>query len=235
MCGITLIFNTDLKPVPAALIKRMNHAIAHRGPDDNGIFIHDGIGLGHVRLSIVDIKGGAQPMHSNDARHTIVFNGEIYNYQELRESLQKAGVQFKTKSDTEVVLALFIQKGRDCLPLLRGMFSFIIYDNVAKSLFIARDRLGIKPLLYHWDGQSLIAGSEIKAIFASTLVEPVINKESIKSHFKYQFSISPNTMFENILELPPGHFAELKMNGNLNIKKYWDLEFPEDNEYETDD
>ncbi|MDH3325214.1 MAG: asparagine synthase (glutamine-hydrolyzing) [Gammaproteobacteria bacterium] len=235
MCGITLIFNTDFKPVSSALINRMNHAIAHRGPDDNGVFIGKGIGLGHVRLSIVDIDGGIQPMQSVDNRHTIIFNGEIYNYQQLRESLQKDGVQFQTQSDTEVVLALFRIKGKDCLPLLRGMFSFIIYDSVAKTVFIARDRLGIKPLFYHWDGNTLLAGSEIKALFASTLVEPKINKESIKSHFKYQFSISPNTMFEQVYELPPGHFAEATSNGRFNVKEYWDLEFPEDNEYETDD
>ena len=235
MCGISLIFNTDLKPVSSRLINQMNRSIAHRGPDDSGIFIDEGIGLGHVRLSIVDVNGGIQPMHSIDMRYSIVFNGEIYNYQQLRDTLVKQGVQFQTHSDTEVVLALFRQKGKDCLSMLRGMFSFFIYDSTAKSLFIARDRLGIKPLFYHWNGATLIAGSEIKALFASSLVEPVINKESIKSHFRYQFSISPNTMFDNVFELPPGNFAELNANGSLNIKEYWDLEFPEDNEYETDD
>jgi len=235
MCGISLIFNTDLKPVSTTRIQRMNRAIAHRGPDDTGVFINPGIGLGHVRLSIVDVRNGSQPMHSIDGRYTIVFNGEIYNYQQLRETMIKDGLNFQSNSDTEVVLVLFQQKGPKCLTLLRGMFSFVIYDSLSKSLFIARDRLGIKPLFYHWNGNTIVAGSETKALFASGLVEPKINTESIKAHFKYQFSISPNTMFENIFELPPGNFAELSANGDLKIKEYWDLEFPEDNEYETDD
>jgi len=235
MCGITLIFNTDLKPVSAAVINRMNRSINHRGPDDCGVFTDAGAGLGHVRLSIVDIKGGAQPMHSEDGRHCIIFNGEIYNYKDLRESLQKDGVHFQGHSDTEVILALFRKRGSECLSLLRGMFSFIIYDKIAQSIFIARDRLGIKPLFYHYNEKTLVAASEIKAIFASGLVEPELNRESIRAHFRYQFSICPNTMFHHIFELPPGYFAEISEGSNLKITKYWDLEFPEDNEYETDD
>lgn len=235
MCGISLIFNTDLKPVNPIQIQQMNQSIAHRGPDQQGMHNEQGIGLGHVRLSIVDIKGGSQPMHSADERYVIVYNGEIYNYEEIRQSLIKAGFQFNTRSDTEVILALFQHKGKDCVSDLRGMFSFAIYDKVAKTLFVARDRLGIKPLFYHWDGNSLIAASEMKALFASNMVEPVINKASIRAHFKYQFSISPNTMFEDIYELPPGHYAETGHNQPFKITQYWDLEFPEDNEYETDD
>jgi len=235
MCGISLIFHCDLQPVDSMLIRRMNHAINHRGPDETGVFIDEGVGLGHVRLSIVDIKSGMQPMQTVDGRYTIIYNGEIYNYQLLRRGLQKDGFQFQSESDTEVILALYIQKGKSCLSDLRGMFSFVIYDNQAKSLFLARDRLGIKPLYYQWDGNTLIAASEIKALFASTLVEPKINRESIKSHFNYQFSITPNTMFENVFEIPPGNYAEISSDANLSIKQYWDLEFPEDNEYETDD
>lgn len=235
MCGISLIFHTDNQPVSDHLIMRMNKAIKHRGPDDDGIYRDNGIGLGHVRLSIVDIKGGHQPMHSNDQRYVIIFNGEIYNYQSLSEELKKNGVVFSSNSDTEVVLALYQSLGKNCLDKLRGMFSFVIYDKHARSIFIARDRLGIKPLFYHWDGNTLVAGSEIKALFASTLVEPKLNIASIQSHFKYQFSISPNTLFENIFELPPGYYAEINTDKKFKITRYWDLDFPDKNEYETDD
>ena len=235
MCGIAMIFHTDGKPVQKQSIVQMRKCLTHRGPDEFGEFISNNLGLAHTRLSIVDINSGAQPMHSSCERYCIIFNGEIYNYLELRENLQNQGANFRTKSDTEVILELYRRYGKGCLKKLRGMFSFAIYDNLKQLLFIGRDRLGIKPLYYYWDNKSLIAASEIKSILASNLVETSLNKNSIQNHFHYQFSICPHTTFNDIYELPPGHFAEVTQDQQLNIKQYWDLEFPEDNEYETDD
>ena len=235
MCGIAMIFHTDGKPVEKQRVIHMRKSLTHRGPDHFGEFISNNIGLAHTRLSIVDINSGAQPMHSSDDRFCIVFNGEIYNYLSLRDELQKNGVIFRTKSDTEVIIELFRVYGKDCLNKLRGMFSFAIYDKQSRRLFIARDRLGIKPLYYHWDGRSFLAASEIKGIFASGLVESSLNRDTIRNHFHYQFSISPHTAFNNILELPPGYFLEVDSDSRLTLNQYWDLEFPEDNEYETDD
>jgi len=235
MCGITFIFNTDHSPVKKSCIIRMTNSIKFRGPDDTGFNHMHNVSLGHTRLSIVDIKAGSQPMRSNDNRYSIVFNGEIYNYQSLRKELVKNNYVFKTHSDTEVILALYIVFGKACVEKLDGMFSFIIFDKTHQSAFIVRDRLGIKPLYYSWDGKTLVAASEIKAIFASGLIEPKLNHQSIQHYFNYQFSISPNTCFENIYELPPGCFIDVGVNQPFSISTYWDLEFPEDNQYESTD
>jgi len=233
MCGINIIFHNDQQPVSSDVLEQMNHALHHRGPDGQGVKIINHMGLGHTRLSIVDIKGGAQPLVSPDGRYSITFNGEIYNYKALRKQLQTAGFEFKTKTDTEVILHLFRQLGQACLSQLRGMFVFAIVDRATGSLFIARDRLGIKPLCYHWNGQALIAGSEIKSIFASGYVQPEFNLCSVRNFFNYQFSVTPNTVFKDILELPPGHYMEISQGGEPRLTEYWDLQFPEDEAYES--
>ncbi len=228
MCGITLIYNTDKQTIDADALKRMTHTLAHRGPDGDGIFIKDFAGLGHTRLSIVDINSGAQPMQSHDGRYVISYNGEIYNYLELRQDLIHDNYIFNNNSDTEVILALYQRHGAKCVEQLRGMFSFAILDTHSNALFIARDRLGIKPLFYHWNGTTLFAASEIKAIFASHKVTPVFNKQSIRNHFLYQFSVAPYTLFEDILELEPGHTMSIMPGGQPDIQQYWDLHFPEE-------
>ena len=235
MCGIAMIFHTDEKPVQKEIVSKMGKALNHRGPDAAGTFVNQNIGLAHTRLSIVDIKSGAQPMHSCDGQFTIIFNGEIYNFELLRKQLISNGAQFSTHSDTEVIIELYRLHGKDCVNKLRGMFSFAIFNKHSRELFVARDRLGIKPLYYYWDGTSFLGASEMKAILASGLVTPSLNKQTIQNHFRYQFSICPHTAFENILELPPGHFAVISPNSELRISQYWDLEFPEDGHYETDD
>jgi len=228
MCGITLIYHTDKKPVNADCLDRMTQTLVHRGPDGNGTYINDYAGLGHTRLSIVDVATGAQPMHSSDKRYVITYNGELYNFAELRQNLLEDNYTFNTHCDTEVILALYQKFGEKCVEQLRGMFSFAIIDTQTNALFIARDRLGIKPLFYHWDGNTLLAASEIKAIFASKQVAPVFNKQSIRNHFLYQFSVTPFTLFEGILELEPGHTLTISANGEPDIKQYWDLHFPEE-------
>ncbi len=235
MCGIALIFHRSGVIPERSRIERMTRALNHRGPDAQAVLLRGATALGHTRLSIVDVAGGAQPMVSADQRHAIVFNGEIYNYRALRSALETDGVQFVGVSDTEVILHLYRRDGAACVQHLRGMFSFAVHDAVENSLFIARDRLGIKPLFYHWSGEQLVAASEIKALFASGLVEPRFNAAAIRSYFTYQFAISPHTPFDGVLELPPGCHIMAIPGQAPKIEQYWDLYFPRENEYESHD
>ena len=232
MCGISFIYNSVANAADTTSIDAMVASIRHRGPDACHSIIKNNVALGHSRLSIVDIEGGSQPMESTDGRYIISYNGEIYNFKQLRKDLEKKGVQFKTRCDTEVVLYLYAEFGKQCVTYLRGMFSFAIYDTEQDFLFIARDRVGIKPLFYHWTGETLVGASEIKSIFASGLVEPVLNLQSIANYFKYQFSVAPHTPFETILELEPGHTLTIQPGADPLIEQYWDLEFPRDDDYE---
>lgn len=235
MCGIALIYHRCGVAAELPRIERMTRALNHRGPDAHAVLLRDEAALGHTRLSIVDVAGGAQPMVSADQRHAIIFNGEIYNYRALRSALETDGVQFTGVSDTEVILHLYRRDGAACVQQLRGMFSFAVHDAVDGALFIARDRLGIKPLFYHWDGEQLLAASEIKALFASGLVEPRFNHAAIRSYFTYQFAISPHTPFEGVLELPPGCQIKAIPGQAPKIEQYWDLNFPREHEYESHD
>ncbi|MGD8568987.1 MAG: asparagine synthase (glutamine-hydrolyzing) [Gammaproteobacteria bacterium] len=233
MCGISFIFDSELSAVNDGAINAMVDAIGHRGPDARRSVLKRHVALGHTRLSIVDIKGGHQPMESGDGRFSIIYNGELYNYHALKKNLQEQGFEFRSQSDTEVVLAMYIHHGQACLSRLRGMFSFVVHDNETGSLFIARDRMGIKPLYYTWTGGKLIGASEIKAIFASGYVEPKLNIHSIANYFKYQFSVAPYTPFENIFELEPGYLMTIEPGAEPRTERYWDLEFPENDHYES--
>lgn len=233
MCGITLIYNDTGQSPERRHIEHMVRALNHRGPDAHASLLRGPVALGHTRLSIVDVKGGAQPMVSTDGRYAIVFNGEIYNYRELRKQLEAQGTAFASASDTEVILHLYARHGAGCVPKLRGMFSFAIHDAQQNTLFAARDRLGIKPFFYHWTGSTLLAASEIKAIFASGMVEPRLKPSSIRSYFTYQFAISPHTPFEDIWELPPGYQMTMAPGQAPKLAQYWDIEFPRHGEYES--
>lgn len=235
MCGISVISQYRHAPLERRRIEAMNCALAHRGPDGNNILIAPGIALGHTRLSIVDIAGGAQPMRTPDCRYTIVFNGEIYNYRRLGERLRMHGVPLRTNSDTEVILELYRRDGAACLSSLRGMFAFAIHDAENDNIFIARDRLGLKPLFYYCDRERLVAASEMKALFASGLVPAAFDPASVVNYFTYQFSVAPQTPFKNVLELPPGYFMQYRAGAAPTITRYWDLEFPRDGDYESRD
>ena len=235
MCGISFIFDSAASSLTNNPIELMASCLNHRGPDALGTVTKGNVALGHTRLSIVDIRGGSQPMVTTDNRFSIIYNGEIYNYHQLKGELEKDGVVFVSDSDTEVVLQSFIRYGESCLSKFRGMFSFAIHDNETGKLFIARDRLGIKPLYYAWDGKLLVGASEMKAIFASRLVEAKINLHSIANYFKYQFSVAPYTPFENVYELEPGYSMTIIPGGSPQLKQYWDLEFPREYEYEDQD
>jgi len=233
MCGIALIYHNNGQTPEANRVAQMNRALNHRGPDAQDILCRGAVGLGHTRLSIVDIAGGAQPMLTPDGQWAIIFNGEIYNYKALRAELEKTGVTFHTQSDTEVVLHLIQREGTNAPQRLRGMFAYVAHDLSTDTVYIARDRLGIKPLFYHFDGSTLVAASECKALFASELVEPKLDLNSIRNYFTYQFAITPFTSFEGVRELPAGHQLIITKGGTPRIEQYWNLEFPREGEYES--
>jgi asparagine synthase (glutamine-hydrolysing) len=235
MCGISLIYSIRGTTPETARLERMNRALLHRGPDAQAVLCRGAAGLGHTRLSIVDVAGGAQPMPAPDGQWAIVFNGEIYNYRELRAALEADGVRFVTHSDTEVVLHL-VMRDRERAPLrLRGMFAYAVHCAGDDTVYVARDRLGIKPLFYALADGVLVAASECKALFASGLVEPKLDAQSVRNYFTYQFAVPPFTVFEGVLELQPGHQMVLSKNAEPRIFRYWDLEFPREDEYESDD
>jgi len=225
MCGICgkLEFDIEAKVAPN-LLKQMADAIVHRGPDDEGYYVKGPIGLGFRRLSIIDLSGGHQPLANEDGSIWIVFNGEIYNYQELRALLLSKGHVFKTQSDTEVIVHLYEEYGCDCLEKLRGMFGFAIWDSNKKSLFLARDRVGIKPLYYYLGEHFLCFASEMKAILVDPAVRREIDPAMIDRFLTYFYVPGPATLLRNFFKLEPGHWL-LVQDGKIRVQSYWDIEF----------
>ena len=221
MCGIVghLAFQSDHK-IGEPLLNALNQLLIHRGPDSGGTFLKDEIALAMRRLSIIDLDGGDQPMTSQDGKYTIIFNGEIYNHDHLRKNLIGKGYPIKTRSDTEVLLYSYIEKGENCLQDLNGMFAFAVWNNHEKELFIARDRMGIKPLYYAIDHRRILFASELTPIQQSGLFPLKINHRSISNYLAYWYICEPNTIFENIFQLPPGSYAKIR-NGKMNISTYW--------------
>jgi asparagine synthase (glutamine-hydrolysing) len=212
---------------PENLLGVMGEAMRHRGPDASGIHFDEDIALVHRRLSIIDLSSqGNQPMMSSCGRYSIVFNGEIYNFLELRQALEKAGTLFRSKTDTEVLLELFAAEGATCLGKLNGMFAFAIWDALDKKLFLARDRIGKKPLYYYTDGSGRFAfASEIKSILAIPGVPRDIDPTSVCDFIKYHYVPTPKTIFSNIFKLPPGHYLTLTEGQPPKIAEYWDVRF----------
>jgi asparagine synthase (glutamine-hydrolysing) len=202
----------------------MCETIVHRGPDDEGIYAEGGVGLGMRRLSIIDIAGGHQPVHNEDKTVWIVFNGEIYNFPDLRREMENSGHRFYTNTDTEAIVHLYEDLGSECVKKLRGMFAFAIYDERRRSVLLARDRLGIKPLHYAWDNGQLFFGSEIKAILAAAPGLAEINAAALREFFCFGYIPDPNTAFTNIRKLPPGHLIEFSAaRSEPQVREYWDL------------
>jgi len=234
MCGICGIYNFNKeKRADQATIKRMCDILKHRGPDDEGYYFSENIGLGHRRLSVIDIEGGHQPMSNEDNTIWIIQNGEIYNYLELRNKLVSEGHTFKTRSDTEVILHLYEKLGFDCVDELNGMFAFAIWDARKRILFLARDRLGIKPLYYYIDNEKLIFASEIKAILEESSLKAKVNQEGLRDYLTFQFCLGEKTLFKDIKKLLPGHKIIIS-NKKIKIKKYWDLDFTIDTQHKKD-
>lgn len=224
MCGICGIFfqNRDWH-VPGDVLARMNRSIIHRGPDDEGFFVEENVGLAMRRLSIIDVKSGHQPLANENSDVWIVFNGEIYNHAELRVDLEAKGHHYRTHSDTETIVHLYEEYGRDCVKHLRGMFGFVIWDRRRRVLFAARDRLGIKPFYYLWDGKSFLFGSEIKTILNYPGIAAEFNTGTLAEYLAFGYITGPETMYAGIRKLMPGHTLELAEQGEPRIERYWDL------------
>lgn len=230
MCGIVGLLHTDGAPASATLLKRMTDAILHRGPDGEGHYVDGGLGLGHRRLSIIDLsEAGHQPMATEDGRYVMSYNGEVYNFRELRTQLQSLGHRFHSKTDSEVVLKAFAEWGEACLTRFNGMFAFAIWDKQERRLFLARDRYGIKPLYYVWAGSTLLFGSEIKAITASGLYRNQMDQEGLLEYLTFQNFFTDRTLFQNVRLLPPGSSLAISHGnkGNAVPKQYWDFSFSE--------
>jgi asparagine synthase (glutamine-hydrolysing) len=229
MCGICGIIRKDEKAVDPDLIRRMCSTMVHRGPDDEGVHTEGNVGLGMRRLKIIDLKTGHQPIFNEDRTVWIVFNGEIYNYQELRPGLLDAGHKFSTQTDTEVILHLYEEYGEKCLEHLNGMFCFAIWDSKTKKMFIARDRLGIKQLYYYDDGAMFIFGSEIKVVLSALKNQGSINFQALSDYLSLLYVPAPHTIYSDIKKLPPAH-SLVADQSSIRIKKYWHLEYSATNE-----
>lgn len=225
MCGIAGIVNYSGVGKPDT-VNRMLTRIRHRGPDESGIYCCQEAAIGNVRLSIIDIASGQQPLSDTSGRFWIVFNGEIFNYIELREELETKGYAFKTKSDTEVIVQLYACYGRAALQKLNGQFAIAIWDKQKKELFLARDRVGIRPLFYYHKDGEFSFGSEIKAVFENQKVKRELNNEALSQVFTFWTAITPRTIFNDVYELSPGHCMTLSRNG-VEIEKYWQLSYDE--------
>ena len=229
MCGICGIFFANREwRVQGDVLARMNRRILHRGPDDEGFFVEENVGLAMRRLSIIDVKSGHQPLANENRDVWIIFNGEIYNHAELRENLEARGHQYRTRSDTETIVHLYEEYGSDCVTHLRGMFAFVIWDRRRRVLFAARDRLGIKPFYYRWDGKSFLFGSEIKTILTYPGVDAEFDRGRLAEYLTFGYITGPQTMYAGIRKLVPGHTLELSERGEPKISRYWDLVVPVD-------
>lgn len=230
MCGIAGILRTDGGPAEASTVRSMTSRLNHRGPDGEGVFIDGSVGLGHRRLSIIDLEGGAQPLANEDNTVHVTFNGEIYNFRDLRSQLASAGHTFRTNSDTEVLVHAWEQWGPDCVNHLRGMFAFAIWDAKQQQLFLARDRVGIKPLLYSWQKNAFVFASEMQALTALPDAETSIDLQAVDAYLHYQYIPAPLSIYRQVRKLPPGHslLIDARAPQPSEPVRYWRLEFAPD-------
>ena len=236
MCGICGAFNFGSdQPVERGLIERMNNEIAHRGPDDAGVFVSGNIGIGMRRLSIVDLAHGHQPISNEDGSVWIVFNGEIYNHSELAEQLKARGHRYSSRSDTETIVHLYEEYGDDCVKWLRGMFAFAIWDTRRGRLFVARDRVGIKPFYYTLNNGEFVFASEIKSLIASGRIRPALNEAAIPEYLAFGYLSGEDTLYAGVRKLLPGHSLSIDMAGKIDLKQYWDLPVAEEQESKSFD
>ena len=225
MCGIVgKVYADRQQQVDERLLRSMCQAIVHRGPDDEGIYLDGHIGLGMRRLKIIDLAGGHQPMSNEDGSLWIVFNGEIYNYRDLRQDLEKRGHVFKTVSDTETILHLYEERGSNCLGDLRGMFAFALWDARDETLFLARDRLGKKPLYYAERNGRLTFASELGALVHDPEIDREVDPHAIDEYLTYLFIPHPRTIYKGVRKLPPASFAVYR-KGELKIERYWKVRY----------
>jgi asparagine synthase (glutamine-hydrolysing) len=225
MCGICGIFEFDeQREIPRELVHRMTQTIVHRGPDDEGIFVGRGIGLGFRRLSIIDVAGGHQPLSNEDGRVWVMLNGEIYNYLELHDDLIKRGHRFSTHSDTETIVHLYEEYGEECFARLRGMFAIALWDSREHKLLLARDRVGKKPLYYASDAKRILFGSELKCLLAADSLPRDIDTQALSDYFSLGYVPAPKTIYRAAKKLLPGHYLVASAKG-VRIERYWDISF----------
>ena len=231
MCGIAGIYHYSNpgKPVSQQQVEKMLTVIRHRGPDESGIYLRKNIGIGNVRLSIIDLASGQQPISAENERYWIVYNGELFNYIELRRKLEKRGCNFQTDTDTEVVLQAYANYGTNCLQKFNGQFAIAIWDKQKHELFLARDRVGIRPLFYTYVNGSFYFCSEIKGLFSQPEIYRSLSDKGLSQIFRFWTTITPNTPYEGIYELSAGHYMLVNPNG-MSIKKYWSYSYPEKQE-----
>jgi asparagine synthase (glutamine-hydrolysing) len=228
MCGIAGSFDLSGAPSSAAIVKRMTDVIAHRGPDGEGVWVDGAVGLGHRRLAIIDLsEAGRQPMATPDGRFVVTYNGELYNFQELRTELQALGHRFRSRSDTEVLLAAFAEWGLAALPRFNGMFAFAIWDRLERRLVLARDRFGVKPLYWARVGTRLLFGSEVKAILAAPGVGATLDREALAEYLTFQNFFTDRTLFAGVKLLPPGTSLVVAPGREPVLDTYWDFDFRE--------
>ena len=221
MCGIAgLVYADRARACEAEPVVAMRDVMPYRGPDDSGLYLDGPVGLGFRRLSIIDLGGGHQPMSGPGDRHWIIFNGEIYNYQALRQELLAKGCTFQTHSDTEVILQLYAERGEACVHALNGMFAFAIWDSERRSLFLARDRMGVKPLYYAEIPEGFVFASEIKSLFASGKVTPACREDALGEYLIFRQAAGPETMFRGVQSLPPGCTMTVR-DGRTRVTRYW--------------
>ncbi len=224
MCGICGVINFDRQcGVERSALEFMNQQIVHRGPDDSGFYVSENVGLAIRRLSIVDLQTGQQPVSNEDRTVWLVYNGEIYNHAELRPRLEACGHHYRSRSDTETIVHLYEEYGRDCVHHLRGMFAFALWDARKRRFFAARDRLGIKPFYYRHTPETFLFGSEIKALLAYPGVRAELNRAALPEYLAFGYLAGVETLFTGIHKLAPGHTLELDESGELRIEQYWDL------------
>src|SRR5579862_9596692 len=225
MCGICGIFEPGRESaMELTRVKAMADTLRHRGPDDEGFYTAPGIGLGHRRLSIIDVNGGHQPLSNEDGTIWIAFNGEIYNFEELNRRYLSSGHCFKTRSDTETIVHLYEELGEECFAEMRGMFAIALWDGRRKRLLLARDRLGKKPLFYAWDGRRLLFGSEIKALWKAGGLSREMDLEALSDYFSYQYIPAPKTIYRSVRKLRPAHYLVADSSG-IRECPYWDIHF----------
>ncbi|MBD3248627.1 asparagine synthase (glutamine-hydrolyzing) [Candidatus Woesearchaeota archaeon] len=223
MCGIVGIWDFKNR-VDRSILKKMRDVMEHRGPDDKGSYVDNQIGLAQRRLSIIDLsKKGRQPMSNEDGSLWITYNGEIYNFKDIKIKLEQRGHKFKSDTDTEVIIHAYEEYGERCLSMFNGMFAFCIWDSNKKQFFLARDRLGQKPLVYYQDKDKFIFASELKAILEYPYVNKDISDEAVSHYLSFGYVPTPLCIFENMKKLPPGHYAVLDRNNNIFVKEYWNL------------
>jgi asparagine synthase (glutamine-hydrolysing) len=223
MCGICGFCFPDERPVDLNILKKMTTTLQHRGPDDEGYYTGDGVALGHRRLSIIDLNTGQQPICNEDNTVYVVFNGEIYNFPEVKNELEQKGHRFYTKTDTEVLVHLYEEKEERCVESLSGMFAFAIWDGKKRKLLLARDRIGIKPLFYAYNEKGLAFASEPKALLRLPWIERRLDPQSLSHYLSYDFIPAPYCIYADIKKIPPG-FQGIYQDGDFHCERYWDVD-----------